>query len=70
MKMRWQPAVQIVPHYESEPLYVDAIVKSIKKKLSEIDWKPDLIIASYHGIPKKYFEKETLIIATVKKLQG
>ncbi len=57
MKMRWQPAVQIVPHYESEPLYVDAIVKSIKKKLSEIDWKPDLIVASYHGIPKKYFEK-------------
>ena len=57
MKMRWQPAIQIVPHYESEPLYIDAIVKSINKKLSEIDWRPDLIVASYHGIPKKYFEK-------------
>ncbi len=57
MKMRWQPAIQIVPHYESEPLYIDALVNSINKKLNIIDWKPDLIIASYHGIPKKYFEK-------------
>tara|TARA_B100001029_G_scaffold52248_1_gene41869 strand:- start:2555 stop:3550 length:996 start_codon:yes stop_codon:yes gene_type:complete len=57
MKMRWQPALKIVPHYESEPLYIDAIVNSIKKKINEIDWKPDLIVASYHGIPKKYFEK-------------
>ena len=57
MKMRWQPSIQIVPHYESEPLYIEAIVKSINKKLGEIDWKPDLIVASYHGIPKKYFEK-------------
>ena len=57
MKMRWQPSLQIIPHYESEPLYVDALVKSIKKKISEINWKPDLIIASYHGIPQKYFDK-------------
>ena len=57
MKMRWQPAIQVIPHYESEPLYIDALVNSIKKKLNEIDWKPDLIVASYHGIPKKYFEK-------------
>tara|TARA_Y100000590_G_scaffold217599_1_gene246368 strand:+ start:362 stop:1357 length:996 start_codon:yes stop_codon:yes gene_type:complete len=57
MKMRWQPAIQIIPHYESEPLYIDALVNSIKKKLSRLDWSPDLIVASYHGIPKKYFEK-------------
>ena len=57
MKMRWQPAIQIIPHYESEPLYVKAIVNSIQKKLKEINWDPDIIIASYHGIPKKYFEK-------------
>jgi protoporphyrin/coproporphyrin ferrochelatase len=56
MRMRWQ-GLQIIPHYESEPLFIDALVKSIKKKVSEIRWKPDLIIASYHGIPKKYFTK-------------
>ena len=57
MKMRWQPSLQIIPHYESEPLYIESLINSIKKKLTEIDWKPDLILASYHGIPKEYFDK-------------
>ncbi len=57
MKMRWQPSLQIIPHYESDPLYIDALVKSIEKKIKEINWKPDLIISSYHGIPKSYFNK-------------
>ncbi len=57
MKMRWQPALQVIPHYESEPLYIDALVNSINKKLKNIDWTPYLIVASYHGIPIKYFNK-------------
>tara|TARA_S200000501_G_scaffold155898_1_gene147156 strand:+ start:117 stop:1115 length:999 start_codon:yes stop_codon:yes gene_type:complete len=57
MKMRWQPSLKIVPHYESDPLYIEALVNSIKKKIEEINWKPDLILASYHGIPQKYFDK-------------
>ena len=57
MKMRWQPNLKIIPHYESEPLYIDAIKNSIIKKISNINWNPDLIVASYHGIPKKYFDK-------------
>ncbi len=57
MQMRWQPSLQIIPHYESEPLYINALAKSIERKIQSIDWKPDLIISSYHGIPKKYFDK-------------
>tara|TARA_Y100001935_G_C17263458_1_gene487791 strand:- start:455 stop:1450 length:996 start_codon:yes stop_codon:yes gene_type:complete len=57
MNMRWQPSLQILPHYESEPKYIDALVSSIEKKVKEINWKPDLIISSYHGIPKSYFDK-------------
>ncbi len=57
MNMRWQPSLKIIPHYESDPLYIDAIVNSLNKKINEINWKPDLIVASYHGIPKKYFDK-------------
>ena len=57
MKMRWQPSLKIIPHYESDALYIDALVKSINKKVNQINWKPDLILASYHGIPKKYFDK-------------
>ena len=57
MKMRWQPSLKIIPHYESNPIYIDALVNSINEKLNQINWTPDLIIASYHGIPKKYFDK-------------
>ena len=57
MGMRWQPSLQVIPHYESEPIYIEALVKSIKKTMQTIKWKPDLIISSYHGIPKKYFDK-------------
>ena len=57
MSMRWQPSLQIIPHYESEPKYIDALVESIEKKIKEINWEPDLIISSYHGIPQSYFDK-------------
>ena len=57
MKMRWQPSLQIIPHYESDSKYIDALVASIEKKVKEINWKPNLIISSYHGIPKSYFDK-------------
>ena len=57
MKMRWQPSIQIIPHYESEPLYIKALVRSIEKKIKEIKWTPEVIIASYHGIPNSYFRK-------------
>ena len=33
------------------------MVNSLNKKIKEINWKPDLILASYHGIPQKYFDK-------------
>ena len=57
MKMRWQPSLQIIPHYESDTFYIEALVRSIEKKIKQINWKPDLIISSYHGIPKSYFQK-------------
>ena len=57
MEMRWQPSLQIIPHYESEPLYIKALSNSLKVKISKLEWKPDLILASYHGIPQKYFDK-------------
>ena len=57
IKMRWQPSLQVIPHYESNEDYINSLVKSIKKKITEISWKPDLIVASYHGIPQKYFDK-------------
>ena len=55
IKMRWQPSIQIIPHYESHSLYISALKESLDKQISTIKWRPDLIIASYHGIPKNIF---------------
>ena len=50
--MRWQPSIQVIPHYESHPLYINALKRTLMNSLDSVKWKPDIIIASYHGIPK------------------
>lgn len=55
--MRWQPAVRTLPPYYAEPAYVDALSKSIAEGVAALDFEPDLIITSYHGMPKEYLLK-------------
>ncbi len=57
MTMRWQPAVRTVPPYHDDPSYIAALGTSIQKHLDRLDFEPEHIVASYHGIPKSYFEK-------------
>ena len=57
MKMRWQPAVRTVPAYHDEPAYIAALGRSIEAHLATLDWQPEKLIASYHGIPQSYFMK-------------
>jgi ferrochelatase len=56
MKMRWQPAVRIAPPYFEDPAYIDAIANSIREKLASLDFEPEALIASFHGMPQKYLE--------------
>lgn len=55
--MRWMPAIRTVYAYHDEPVYIKALANSIRNHLENLDFKPEKIIASYHGIPKSYFEK-------------
>ena len=57
MKMRWQPAVRTAPPWHDDPAYIDALAISIEKHLESLDFEPELIMASYHGIPKSYHMK-------------
>jgi ferrochelatase len=57
MKMRDMPAVRSVPAYYDEPVYIEALAHSIERHLASIDFEPEVVIASYHGIPKAYFER-------------
>lgn len=54
--MRWQPSVRVVPPYYQNPDYIEAIADSVKDHIAEKEWTPDVVIASFHGLPKRYFE--------------
>lgn len=57
MKLRWQPAVRTVPPYHDDDAYIEALANSVKSHLAKLDWEPEKIIASFHGIPQSYFKK-------------
>ena len=57
LKMRWQPALRTVPPYHDDPVYIEALAQSVEKHYASLDWRPELLIASFHGIPKSYFDK-------------
>lgn len=55
--MRWQPAIRAVPPYYDDPAYIEALAASTKENLAALDFEPEVVIASFHGLPKEYFEK-------------
>jgi ferrochelatase len=57
MKMRWQPSIRIAEPYHDHPRYIEGLASSVRKHLATLDWKPDVILSSFHGLPKSYFQK-------------
>jgi ferrochelatase len=57
MTMRDQPTVRTVPPYYDDPAYIDALARSLLGHLAALDFEPEVVLASFHGIPKAYFEK-------------
>ena len=56
-RMRWQPALRVAPPWPGEPVYIDALARSIREGLSRLDFEPEKILASFHGLPKSYLIK-------------
>jgi len=52
--MRWQPSLRVAPPYFDDPVYIEAVAASIEADLARLSWKPDVILASFHGIPEDY----------------
>jgi ferrochelatase len=57
MKMRWQPALRVAPPYFDNPAYIDALATSLDAHLRTLPFAPEVILASFHGIPQDYFDK-------------
>ena len=55
--MRRQPALRVAPPWHDDPVYIEAVAASIEADLAILSWKPDVILASFHGIPQEYFDK-------------
>ena len=56
MTMRWQPAVRVAPAYHDDPAYIDALARSMTASLAKLDFEPERIIATFHGMPQTYFD--------------
>ncbi len=56
-RMRFQPAVRVAAPYYAEPAYIDALAVSLNASLAKLPFKPEIIVASYHGMPEDYVAK-------------
>ncbi len=56
-QMRWQPALRVAPAYFDDPVYIDEVADSLSAASRKLKFKPDAIIASFHGMPEDYVTK-------------
>jgi protoporphyrin/coproporphyrin ferrochelatase len=55
-RMRWQPALRTLPPYYDDPLYIDALAGNLKRQLAALDFAPEQLLLSFHGMPVRTLE--------------
>lgn len=51
--MRWQPAIRTLPPYFDDPAYIGALAENLKCALAQLDFVPERLVASFHGMPQR-----------------
>jgi ferrochelatase len=54
MTLRWQPAIRVAPQWHDDPVYIEALASSVRQSLARLDFEPEVLLASFHGVPKSY----------------
>ncbi|MFY0620322.1 MAG: ferrochelatase [Pelagimonas sp.] len=54
MKETWQPTARVADPYYAHPKYIEALAQSVERTYAEMETRPDLLVCSYHGMPKRY----------------
>ncbi len=54
--MRWQPALRVAAPYYDDPVYIEALARSTRAGLAALDFEPEIVLASFHGVPQSYFD--------------
>ena len=57
MEEKWQPTSRTVQPYFDQPLYIDALAKSIEQSYASLERRPDILVCSYHGVPERYLRE-------------
>lgn len=56
-KMRWQPSVRMAAPWHDDAFYIEALARSVERAYAKLDFAPDVLLVSYHGVPQEYLEK-------------
>jgi ferrochelatase len=54
--MRWQPALRTLPPYHDDPLYIDALKNDLERQIAMLDFVPERLLLSFHGMPQRTLE--------------
>ena len=54
---RWQPALRTLPPYHDDPAYIEALAASVTAQLGALDFVPELLLASFHGMPRRTLDR-------------
>jgi ferrochelatase len=54
--LRWQPALRTLPPYYDDPIYIDALAKNLTRQLGALDFEPERLLLSFHGMPVRTLE--------------
>ena len=55
--LRWQPALRTLPPYYDSPEHIAALATSVRDSLAGLDFTPDLIVTSFHGMPQRTLDR-------------
>lgn len=55
--MRWQPAIRTLPPYYDDATYIDALAASTREQLAALPFEPDVVVASFHGMPRRTLDR-------------
>ncbi len=56
-EMRWQPALRFLPPYHDDSVYLDALADDLTRQVGALDFKPEVMLHSFHGMPLRTLER-------------
>ncbi len=57
MKRKDAPEIRLLRDYHDDPRYIKSLGKGLSDHLASLDWTPDLVLTSYHGLPQSYVDE-------------